>query len=168
MSNFPNETFKKFASDWGFQHKTTHPQYPNLMVWQKVKSQLNEASVTKTNSYLALLNYRNMVIIDAKSSSQLLSGRKLRTNQLVQPEQLNPATQTYVQRGRRQKQQRQILQQTCQTTSFIVVWNDNKKVWKPATVIHQCDMRSYIFEYLTVFVIVGIDNILNPCLLNQN
>jgi len=159
-TNFVNDKFRKFAYNWGIQHKTSSPHYPRSNGLAEryvgiVKTLLAKASANKTDPYLALLNYLDTTIIDGKSPSQLLNGRKLRTNLPVQPEQLKPTTQADVQKGRHDVQQRQekyynrharpLLQLTPNT--HVMVWNDNKRVWKPAIVIRQYDARSYIVEF---------------------
>ena len=133
MSDFNNEKVKKFASGWEFQHKTTSPYYPRSNGLAKryvgiIKSVLNKASATKTDQHLALLNCGDTAIIDGKSPSQLLNGRKLLTNLPVQPEQLKPTIETGAHRGRREMTS-QILQQPRQTSSLtpnssIVVWRE--------------------------------------------
>ena len=84
--------FSEFAQSYGFQHITSSPRYPQSngqaeRTVQTVKRMLKQA----TDPYLALLNYRATPFPWCKlSPSELLMGRKLRTNIPQLPEQFIP------------------------------------------------------------------------------
>ncbi|XP_046346219.2 uncharacterized protein K02A2.6-like [Haliotis rufescens] len=82
---FSAEEFKKFAHDWGFNHVTSSPAYPqsNGKAEQAVKTAkqlLKKAKQAKSDPYLAILNFRNTPTQGLDSSpAQRLMSRRTRT-----------------------------------------------------------------------------------------
>ena len=74
--------FRKFSEDWGFEHITSSPGYPQSngqseRTVQTVKAMLEKAG----DPYKALLSYRNTPLEEVNlSPSQMLMGRRLRTS----------------------------------------------------------------------------------------
>ena len=86
------QSSKKFSEDWGFHHVTSSPGYPQSnghseRTVQTVKSMLEKAD----DPYKALLLYWNTPLQDVNlSPSQMLMGRRLRTQIPMTREMLKP------------------------------------------------------------------------------
>ena len=114
--------FRKFSEDWGFEHITSSPGYPQSngqseRTVKTVKAMLEKAG----DPYKALLSYRNTPVEEVNlSPSQVLMGRRLRTSipatedllkpQLYDPEDVLPKLQ---ERQRKQKLQLTEKQRNC-------------------------------------------------------
>ena len=90
---FASAEFKAFANDWGFEHITSSPRYPQAngeaeRAVQNIKSILNKCK----DEYAALLNYRNTPLQNGFSPAQLSMGRRLKTRVPCNPEDLKPQT----------------------------------------------------------------------------
>uniref|UniRef100_A0AAR2K7E9 Integrase catalytic domain-containing protein n=1 Tax=Pygocentrus nattereri TaxID=42514 RepID=A0AAR2K7E9_PYGNA len=77
--------FHKFAKTFEFSHVTSSPRYPqsNGLIENGVKIVkllLKKAMDSKTDPYLALLNYRSTPLSHGLSPAELLFNRKLRTH----------------------------------------------------------------------------------------
>ena len=93
--------FKKFASEWGFKHTTSSPEYPQSngaaeRAVQTAKRILRKAAVDKRDPFEGLLKYRNTPFEDiGVSPAQLLMSRRTRTmlpthRRLLQPQVVEP------------------------------------------------------------------------------
>ena len=114
--------FRKFSEDWGFEHITSSPGYPQSngqseRTVKTVKAMLEKAG----DPYKALLSYRNKLLEEVNlSPSRMLMGRRLRTSnpatedllkpQLYDPEDVLPKLQ---ERQRKQKLQLTEKQRNC-------------------------------------------------------
>ena len=84
--------FRKFSDDWGFEHITSSPGYPQSngqseRTVQTVKAMLEKAA----DPYKALLSYRNTPLEEVNlSPSQMLMGRRLRTSIPVTEDLMKP------------------------------------------------------------------------------
>ena len=83
--------FKEFAAAYGFIHVTSSPNYPQAngeaeRAVRTIKSLLRK----NEDIYLALLTYRASPLHNGYSPSELLMGRKLRTQLPILPDKLNP------------------------------------------------------------------------------
>ena len=92
---FTAKEYQKFTREWGVQHTTSSPYYPqsNGLVEKSVqiiKKMWNKACADKQDLYLCLLAYRNTVIDNLASPAQLLMGGRLRSNLPVVSSQLQP------------------------------------------------------------------------------
>ncbi|XP_014673256.1 PREDICTED: uncharacterized protein K02A2.6-like [Priapulus caudatus] len=82
---FSAEEFRRFAREWGFDHVTSSPGYPqsNGKAEQAVKTAkrlMHLAKVSKTDPYLALLDFRNTPSQSMDSSpAQRLMNRRTQT-----------------------------------------------------------------------------------------
>lgn len=81
---FSGLTFKEFAKQYGFEHVTSTPYYPQSnglaeKAVQIVKHLLKKAAEDGEDPHLAILNYRSTPLEGGKSPAELLMGRKLRT-----------------------------------------------------------------------------------------
>ena len=76
--------FKTFAKEYGFEHVTSSPEYPQSngkaeKAVQIVKRLLKKAKEAETDPYLALLNYRAAPVAGDKSPGEICMHRHLRT-----------------------------------------------------------------------------------------
>ncbi|KAK7939091.1 hypothetical protein WMY93_002417 [Mugilogobius chulae] len=81
---FSSQEFKDFAENYGFEHTTSSPLYPQSnglaeKAVQIVKRLFKKATETCSDPYLALLNYRTSPLENGKSPAELLMNRELRT-----------------------------------------------------------------------------------------
>ena len=88
---FASSDSKSFANEWGFEHITSSPRYPQSngeaeRAEQTVKSILNKCQ----DEYLALLMHRNTPLHNGYSPAQLAMGRRLKTRVPCDPEDLKP------------------------------------------------------------------------------
>ena len=97
---FTGEPFKTFTESWAFEHKTSSPSYAqsNGKVENAVKSAkrlMKKAKESKSDPYLALLDYRNTTTQGMSSSpAQRLLNRRTKTllptnNRLLKPKCVN-------------------------------------------------------------------------------
>ena len=77
---FDSNEFHNFAADWGFQHITSSPKYPqsNSKVERAVQS-MKMILKKRTDEYVALLSYRNTPLYNGYSPAQLSMRCKLKT-----------------------------------------------------------------------------------------
>ena len=89
---FTAKEYQKFTREWGVQHTTSSPYYPqsNGLAEKSVQIMWNKACADKQDLYLCLLAYRNTVIDNLASPAQLLMGRRLCSNLPVVSSQLQP------------------------------------------------------------------------------
>ena len=149
--------FRKFSEDWGFEHITSSPGYPQSngqseRTVQTVKAMLEKAG----DPYKALLSYRNTPLEEVSlSPSQMLMGRRLRTSipatedllkpQLYDPEDVLPKLK---ERQRKQKLQhdRKAKELPPLRDGEVVRVREGNK-WKPARVTQVLPSpRSYKVE----------------------
>ena len=88
---FSAESFQSFASSYGFTHTTSSPKFPqaNGVAERGVRS---VKGLLKKNEdpYIALLTYRSTPLENGLSPSELLMGRRLRTQLPILPKNLQP------------------------------------------------------------------------------
>ncbi|XP_036329901.1 uncharacterized protein K02A2.6-like [Rhagoletis pomonella] len=86
-----HSAFAMFAKQWGFQHITSSPRYPqsNGFIESMVKT---VKSLLKKNEdpYLALMEYRSTPLANGLSPSEMVMGRKIRTTLITTDQQLLP------------------------------------------------------------------------------
>ena len=89
---FSAETFQQFAATYGFTHVTSSPRYPQAN-GEAERAVRTAKALLKKNSdpYLALLTYRSTPLQNGLSPSELLMGRRLRTQLPVLPMTLVPS-----------------------------------------------------------------------------
>lgn len=90
-TQFVSSEFQCFAREYGFQHVTSSPRYPQAngeveRMVQTIKSLIKKSS----DPYLALLDYRDTPGPLGKSPAELLMGRRLRTTIPLHPSKLEP------------------------------------------------------------------------------
>jgi hypothetical protein len=91
---FSSELFSKFAATYGFIGTTSSPRYPqsNGEVERAVQT-VKDLLKKNEDPYLALLTYRSTPLQNNLSPSELLMGRRLRTQLPVLPNTLRPRLQ---------------------------------------------------------------------------
>ncbi len=83
---FSSSMFKRFASDWEFQHVTSSPRHPKSngmaeSAVKVVKGLFKKTYLADEDPYLALLAYRSTPSTnDDQSPAEELFGRTTRTN----------------------------------------------------------------------------------------
>lgn len=100
-THFNNKLFQKFASDWEFQFSTSSPYYPQSngkseSGIKNAKTVLKKAKDSKTDVYLALLNWRNTPNKMDSSPVQRLYSRRTRSLVPVPHMKLKPEVQIEV------------------------------------------------------------------------
>ena len=90
---YSSEQFSKFAATYGFVHTTSSPHYPQAN-GEAERAVRTVKALLKKNSdpYLALLTYRSTPLQNGQSPSELLMGRRLRTQLPVLPATLQPGS----------------------------------------------------------------------------
>lgn len=94
-TQYSSRQFRQFAHEWGFDHVTSSPNYPQAngkseRAVQTVKTLLIKSIRGNGDFELALLNYRNTPREGLSSPAQLLMGRRLRCQLPVHPKLLEP------------------------------------------------------------------------------
>lgn len=83
--------FHRFAREWGFEHRTSSPRYPQSNGFVEGAVGIIKKSLKKTSdSYIALQSYRATPLGNGYSPAELLMGRKLRTSLPSAPSTLEP------------------------------------------------------------------------------
>lgn len=95
--NFSNVAFRRFASDYGFEHATSSPRYPRgnglaERTVQTIKGILQKSAFSGEDLYLGLLAFRTTPHeTTGVSPAQMLMGRRLRSRLPARTSQLEPA-----------------------------------------------------------------------------
>ncbi|XP_060561973.1 uncharacterized protein K02A2.6-like [Ruditapes philippinarum] len=153
---FSSEEFHKFASDWNFKHVTSSPGYSqsNGFIEKMVsiaKKSMKKCHETKTDPYLAFLEYRNTPLNCGYSPAQLLMGRRLKSILPTTNEQLKPSFINH-KSVRKSLQENKVTQKNYYDKSSRSLPPLNKddscrvqfgKTWKPAIVLKKEGERSY-------------------------
>lgn len=159
---FSSDEFAQFAKQWDFVHRTSSPgnSKANGKAESAVKTAkrlLRKAIDSKSDPYLAFLDYRNTPTQGMESSpSQRLLNRRTRTllpatKQLLKPRVVYPEVKDL---KRRQERQAKYFNQTAKDlvpleegdTVRMKPFQLGKKAWNKATVTRRLDERSYDIE----------------------
>lgn len=88
---FSSKVFAEFAQNYGFQHVTSSPRYPQANgEAERMVRTLKELFYKSGDPHMALLVYRDTPGVTGYSPSQLLMGRRLQTKVPKLPEMLQP------------------------------------------------------------------------------
>ncbi|KAL1449327.1 hypothetical protein WDU94_000522 [Cyamophila willieti] len=155
---FNSAQFKSFCDDWGIEHKTSSPRYPqsNGLVERTIGTIKNMLKKSGSDIYLALLNFGNTPKSDGISSpAKLLMSRNLRGVLPMSKNNLNPKNVSiYKEREKmvvRQGKMKYFHDRNARPLSRIktgdrVVFKHKPKsdLWVPATVVQELvPNRSY-------------------------
>ena len=154
-------SFKSFAEEWGFQHCTSSPRFPqsNGMVERHirtVKSMFQKADQGHTDKELALLCLRTTPVSSKiPSPGEILMGRKLRCNLPVKTKNSSFADSDEIQNELQVRQDKQKMYFDRKSKDLpplipgqnVRVQNTDSGHWEKATVISDCNQpRSYILN----------------------
>ena len=153
---FSSTTFKQFSQDYGFQHQTTSPYYPQSngmaeKAVQTTKNLIKKATLDKQDPYLALRypHFRQIRIAYTEVHGQ--KDKYLASNhyKLLQPKLINPKAAHKELKERKARQKYYYDRHTAILKPLAVgdtVMMRAKEKWEPATVISICQdkPRSYI------------------------
>ena len=91
---YSSREFAKFAQDFGFQHITSSPEYPqsNGAAERAVQTFKKIFRKNPKDLALGLLAYRNAPLFNGYSPAQLLMGRRLQDKLQLRPSRLEPKT----------------------------------------------------------------------------
>lgn len=158
-TQYTSRKFKQFAQEWGFDHVTSSPNYPQSngkseRTVQTVKQLLLKSIKSNGDFNVALLNFRNTPRDGLSSPAQLLMGRRLRCqlpvhHKLLEPRPINPLE--YKTMIDKQNKSKMMYDKHCKIlpdlkTGDSVIYIDGKTRGR-ATVIGQADTpRSYIVQ----------------------
>nr|XP_054749950.1 uncharacterized protein K02A2.6-like [Lytechinus pictus] len=104
---FANENFRKLAEEYGFVHTTSSPRYPQANGEAERGVRTVKALLKKNHDInLALLSYRVSPLQNGLAPSELLMGRRLKTQVPVLPHTLLPQLQQQDLKSVREKEEK--------------------------------------------------------------
>ena len=158
------DKFKKFAKDWGFEHRTSSPGHQQAngkaeAAVKDAKKLLRKAKDTQEDIYLAILAQRNTPTeLMGSSPAQRLLGRRCKTQLPITKGLLKPQTvpPELVQKQRKKKQQIQSNSYNRGTRDLDPLEEGDvvrmrpfrlgQKSWEKGNVVKRHDERSYEIE----------------------
>ena len=158
---FGSAVFRQFATDYGFEHVTSSPNYPRSNgkaenAVKQAKKLLKKCHSAGTDPYLALLEQRNIPSEEIGTSPvQRLFGRATRTRLPVSNKQLEPKLykDTKVKlKQRKEKQKKQHdrsskpLSELKPGTIVRIRPNHKNQPWRKAIVVKMVAPRSYLVK----------------------
>lgn len=158
---FASQEYKAFAREWGFQHGTSSPHYPqsNGLVEraiQTVKRTLTKVQEAKGDLHLALLSLRTTPVdTDMPSPDELLQGRKMRNTLPAKTDGLSPLqSEVYEKLIARQNRQKENFDNRgvkelppLRAGEKVLAREHDTGLWSPATVVEKCqEPRSYLLQ----------------------
>ncbi|XP_062542050.1 uncharacterized protein K02A2.6-like [Armigeres subalbatus] len=156
---YSSEEFKKFASEWCFDHCTSSPMFPRAnglaeRFVQTAKGILKKCGEDKSDVKLALLHARNTPrTSELAAPSERLMGRLLRSNLPVTEKRLVPklvtgVTEALLEERKHQKQYADkgaVESKEYDKGESVLLQYHSDKTWQPARVVSCSDgIRSYI------------------------
>ena len=153
---FSSELMAKFANEWSFKHVTSSPLHPMSnglaeKTVQTVKRLFQKSKDSKTDPYIAILEYRNTPLDCGYTPAQLLMGRQTRSILPVLADDLKPKT-VNPKSVRSKMQEKKVKQKTYFDKTArplpLLKLNDSvriqmNKIWKPAKVVKVHNDRSF-------------------------
>ena len=157
---YTSHEFKQFTTEWGIQHITSSPRYPqsNGMAErnvQTIKNIMRKSKETHTDINLALLAFRTTPIDNSlPSPAEILYSRKVRTNLPSIMKNHSPHKHhVKTQLQKRQNSQKHYYDKHAHELNKlhpgqpVMMQKEEKGKWTPATVINNTDEpRSYIVQ----------------------
>ena len=159
---YNGEAFKNFCKEWGIQHITSSPHYPqsNGYIERQIrwlKPVIKKCMKNKQNISLALLTIRATPVSNTiPSPGELMMNRKLKTLLPTRLETGNDNTKQELEK--RKDQQKQYYDQRARTYHLpplysgqdIRVFDKTSKTWSQGTVTNECpEPRSYMVKTAT-------------------
>ncbi|XP_055997858.1 uncharacterized protein K02A2.6-like [Ostrea edulis] len=155
---YSSQEFATFATEYDFVHATSSPRHPqsNGLAEKTVQIAKRIFEKSKTDGrdpYLGILEYRTTPLDIGYSPSELLLGRQLRSVLPVLTDQLIPKVINHnnvkIKLGQSHAQQKFYFDRQTRPLPPVeigdsVLFQQNDKLWKPATIISKVDNRSYI------------------------
>jgi hypothetical protein len=152
---FSSEKYKEFANNWGFEHVTSSPYYPQSNgkaenAVKQAKTLIKKAVDSKSDPYLALLELRNIPSETMNSSPvQRLFSRRTKTRiptakTLLKPQTCKNVTENLMRR--KEKQAKYYNRGTAELETLQPGQTVRVKLgqtWVKAKVERQVDVRSY-------------------------
>ncbi|XP_021369721.1 uncharacterized protein K02A2.6-like [Mizuhopecten yessoensis] len=157
---YSSKEFRKFAEDWGFNHKTSSPHYPQSnglaeKTVQTVKRMLEKALKDGRDPYLSFLEYRNTPT-DTQSPTKLLMSRELRSVIPSTEKNLRPKTvssyktrkQRETTRSKQSRHYEKSAKQLPRLSSGEQIRFRHQDAWRPGNVVehHGHTPRSNMFR----------------------
>jgi len=160
---FTSEEFRKFAKTWGMEHYTSSPYNSKAngkaeSAVKTAKRLMQKARDSKSDPYLALLDYRNTPSPSIGSSpAQRLMNRRTRTLLPMMETLLRPRSTSYQDRAKMQTQQDKQCEHYNKTARDLKPLEEGdvvrmkpfqlgEKKWQKAVVVKRLDERSYDVE----------------------
>ena len=157
---FSSDEFKSFSRKWDFKHTTSSPLYPqsNGMVEravQTVKNLMRKATYSRSDPYMAILDFRNTPSQGFNSSpAQRLMNRRTKTllptrTTLLQPDSLNQQNIGTEIDNAKQRQAKYYNRETKELGELKngdivrIQPNPGKNEWRKGTVKEKVNIRSY-------------------------
>ncbi|KAJ0172603.1 hypothetical protein K1T71_011742 [Dendrolimus kikuchii] len=158
-TQYSSHEFRMFAREWGFNHVTSSPHYPQAngkseRTVQTIKTMLKKSIKSNSDFQLALLNFRNTPRDGLSSPAQLLMGRRLRCRLPVHPDLLKPKSvepAEYNNMIKKQSKTKEMYDKHCRALPKLNIGDDvicveDKKRCR-AKVVGEADTpRSYIIQ----------------------
>ncbi|XP_056098277.1 uncharacterized protein LOC130077157 [Rhinichthys klamathensis goyatoka] len=153
---YASQEFKQFAREYGFEHITVSPHFPQAngkaeKGVQIVKSLLTKAKKNGEDPYLALLAYRAAPLVSGKSPAELLMGRRLQTQIPTVKKQVHTPVLEAMKKLK-EKQKRYFdrtakAMQPLQAGDRVRGFNTERQDWQRAgTVLNEVAPRSYAVQ----------------------
>ena len=159
---YANISFTKFASQYGFEHATSSPQYPQgnglaERTVQTIKGLLQKSKYSDSDFQLALLAYRSTPHeTTGVSPAHLLMGRRLRTRLTALSSKLRPvlvdegrveevdAANKLKQATRYNRRNGVKALDALEPGDSVLVWDLQTRTWRiPRTLVKRLSERSY-------------------------
>lgn len=148
-------TFSQFARDYGFEHVTSSPKYPqsNGEAERAVKT-VKSLLLKNKDPYHALLVYRSTPLANGYSPAELLMGRRLRTLLPTHPKKLQPQLPNKTILEQKEKKLKEKQKQNFDNrhkVSTLKPLKPGEDVWIPdtqskGTVVKETEPRSYTVQ----------------------
>ena len=155
-AQYSSHEMRDFATTYDFTHITSSPRYPqsNGLAERMVKS-VKQLLQRSKNPHLALLSYRTTSLLWCNiSPSELLMGRRLRTNLSIVPELLPPqwlysktfrnADKQFKQKQKEHFDKRHRAKELPELPTYTEVWITSARKEKTGTIVSKLVLHSTI------------------------
>lgn len=159
-THFKNESFRKFAQTWEFKFRTSSPRYPKSngkaeSAVKIVKQLMKKSEASKSDIYLALLNWRNTPNKIDSSPTQRLFSRRTRCLVPMMDRLLAPDVESSVKQKitSNKSQAKLYYDQGAKSLKPLFIGDSvlvrldgaqSKVPWKEGTIMNKISERSYL------------------------